>query len=328
LTVFSLLQLSPENQARFGRIFVYGVALNSLFGLYLVAFDPNQTSFRYLRALGYAAEYTGARFAFTNGGESRTMRLGGTWVDPNVAGIALVGAIAICIILFAGWRRVALAALIVVALLMTLSRASIFSVITGVLLVLVFHGMRSRDRMVLFGSLALLSAAAIAAPPIRRRIFTSFRSDDAGSSDRVEALRNFPHQLAGHWDFGLGWGRPEFINGQTAFLLNHVSNAPLLTIYRGGIFAGLAFLVVLVVGCVAAYRALRSPSLPWAIYGGIFIGFSVVALNLDHPVVGIPQATLQFSMLLAFMVYVDRARREALPRSTTEDKTAELAAAV
>jgi polysaccharide biosynthesis protein PslJ len=319
LAVLALLQLSQENLARFGRIFVYGVALNAIFGTYIVLLDPNQTSFRYLRVFGYAAEYTATRFAFTDEGASRSVRLGGTWVDPNIAGIGLVAGLCVCLILFSGWRRVILTAIIVAALLLTLSRAGIFSVVGGLLLVLVFHNMRSRDRGLLFGGLATAAIAAMLVPAVRRRILTSFRTDDAGSSSRLEALRDFPGTMSGHWPFGLGWGRLEFRDGEFAYTLNHVSNAPLLTIYRGGIIAGIAFLAVLIIGCVISYRALRSDSLNWAIAGGVFIGFCVVALNLDHPVVGIPQATLSFSVLLVFLVYMDRARTEELTRHAYTD---------
>jgi len=66
----------------------------------------------------------------------------------------------------------------------------------------------------------------------------------------------------------------------------------------------------MVIGCVMSYRAIRSNSFAWAGYGGIYIGFCVVALQLDHPVVGIPPATLKFSILLAFLVHIDRERQE------------------
>lgn len=57
-----------------------------------------------------------------------------------------------------------------------------------------------------------------------------------------------------------------------------------------------------------AYRALRSPSLTHAVYGGVFIGIAVVSANLQQSVVDMPQMTLTFSILLAFMVYVDQTR--------------------
>lgn len=312
LVAVALIQLSNEHLAKFGRIFVYGAALNALFGLYLVAFDPNQTAFRFLRIFGYAAEFTGPRFAVSNFGATQLIRLGGTSVDPNGEGIALVIALAVAIIVFQGWRRLVLFGIIGVALLLTLSRASIFSVVFGLLLVLVFHGMRLRDRLLSLGALTAVVIAAALTPEIRTRFLSAFASDDRGANDRLASLRDFPHQMTGHWWFGLGWDRREFTDGDYAFLLNHISNAPLLTVYRGGIFAGLAFVAVMVVGCVCAYRAIRSDSLPWAVYGGVYIGFCVVALQLDHPVAGSPPAQLNFAVMLAFLVYLDRQRNNAL----------------
>jgi hypothetical protein len=75
----------------------------------------------------------------------------------------------------------------------------------------------------------------------------------------------------------------------------------------------LIFVAVLVIGCVMGYRALRSDSLPAALYGGVFIGFCVVALQLDHPVVDIPQMTAVFGIFMVFLVYVDRSRQSSDP---------------
>jgi hypothetical protein len=315
--IFALLQLSQQHLATFGRIFVCGAALNGIFGLYLIAFDPNQTSFRYLRAFGYLQRYTQGFFAYTDAGASRSQRLGGTWVEPNNAGFNLMVALVLCILLFAGWRRVVLATVIAVSLALTLSRQSISTVVVGIVLVLIFHTMRSRDRMATIASLGLIAGTALLIPPVRRRILTSFRSDDAGSTSRLDALHNFPGQMSGHWVFGHGWGRPEFLDPAYAYSLNLVSNAPLITIYRGGIITGFAFVAVMVVGCIISYRALISDSLPWAIYGGVFIAVCFVGLQLDHGSADIPQVVLLYSILLAFLVYIDRARREALRRKAT-----------
>jgi hypothetical protein len=139
-------------------------------------------------------------------------------------------------------------------------------------------------------------------------MFSSFGSDDTGAQDRGRALAEFPNVMSGHWLFGLGWGRQEWIDGAFAFRLNFVSNSPLITIYRSGMVVGLVFLAVLVIACIMSYRALRSDSLPAAIYGGVFIGFCVVALQLDHPVVTSPQSGIAFGIFLAFLVYLDRSR--------------------
>jgi hypothetical protein len=321
LMMIALVRLSPEHLARFGCIFVYVAALNAVFGLYIIAFDPNHTSFRYLRIFGYTPEATVARFAYTDEGSSRSVRLGGTWVEPNGAGLNLLIALVLCILLFAGWRRVVLAALLTSALALTLSRSAIFSVVVGVILVLIFHSMRSRDRIATIGTMSLVAAAAFLISPIRRRILTSFRSDDAGSTSRMEALHNFPDQMSGHWGFGVGWARPEFVDPAYAYVLNLPSNAPLIALYRGGIFVGIAFLAVMVLGCVVGYRALRSESLPFAIYGGVFIGLCFVQFQLDHNVADVPQGALLYSIVLAFLVYVDRARRAAMRQTSTETYT-------
>jgi hypothetical protein len=310
LVMVALLRLSREDLARFGRIFVVAATANALFGIAVVAGDPNHRLIRVLSPFGYGREDTG-RYVFSNQGAGKSVRLGGTWVEPNAAGISILIALLLCLILFRGWLRNCLAVILSVALLLTLSRQAIFSFLVGLVLVLIFHTMRSRDRQIAVGALGLLVAVALLTPAVRHRIFSSFSSDDTGTSARKDALQNFPHQMAGHWPFGLGWGRPEFKNGAYAFNLNFVANAPLLTVYRAGIITGLAFVAILVVGCIIGYRALRSDSLPCAIYGGTFIGFSLVAFQLDHPVVDIPQSTLTFSVLLAFLVYVDTSRGSA-----------------
>ncbi len=308
LLVIALLRLSRENMARFGRIFVYATTANALFGIAIVTADPNHKFIKIFSIFGYDREETG-RFVFSNKGESRFTRLGGTWVDPNGAGIAFGVALVLCIILLRGKMRAACTAILSVAILLTLSRAAIFSVLVGLLLVLLFHTMRSRDRQIALGGIGLVVVGSLLTPFIRKRIFTSFGSDDTGASARGDALTAWPHQMSGHWLFGLGWGRPEFKNGAYSFKLNIVANAPLIAAYRAGIIVGLVFVAVLVIGCVVSYRALRSDSLPWAIYGGVFIGFTFVALQLDHPVVDIPQTTLTYSVFLAFLVHVDRSRQ-------------------
>ena len=50
--------------------------------------------------------------------------------------------------------------------------------------------------------------------------------------------------MAGHWGFGLGWARPEFIDPEFSYLFNLPSNAPLIALYRGGILVFIAFMAV------------------------------------------------------------------------------------
>ncbi|MDQ2635342.1 MAG: O-antigen ligase domain-containing protein [Actinomycetota bacterium] len=310
----ALLRLSRENLARFGRIFVYAASANALVGILMATVDQQQRLLKPLQIFGYGVgaglrEQT-ALYVYSDEGATigKTLRLGGTWVLPNSAGLALATALIICLILFTGWRRALMSAVIVVALLLTLSRSMIFSVAVGLLLVLLFHSMRARDRQIAIGLIGVGAAAALLTPMIRDRILSTFADQDTGREARADSIAEFPNRMSGHWLFGLGWDRPEFRSGQLAQSLNYVSNAPLLTVYRGGIITGLVFVAVLVVGAVMAYRALRSPSLTHAVYGGVFIGIAVVSANLQQSVVDMPQMTLTFSILLAFMVYVDQTR--------------------
>ena len=313
----ALLSLSRENLAKFGRIFVYAVTLNALIGIATVLARGSTIFIRPFRIFGYGREDT-ARFVFSDGGLSRTIRLGGLWVDPNAAGLGLVMATAIAVVLLRGRIRTFVFVVLAVAILLTLSRAAIFSTLGGLLLVFLFHEMRQRDRQYAIGAIAFAIVAAMLTPPIRSRILGSFGSDDTGSSARYEAFLNFPRDMAGHWLLGRPWGAPEFKSGEVAFLLNFAANAPLDAIYRGGIFVGLSFIAILIIGCVVSYRALRSNSLPLATFGGIYLGLFLIAFQLDHPIVLIQQIALTFSIFLVFLVYVDRERRAALLAGPTK----------
>jgi hypothetical protein len=314
MTVIALLRFPPEYLAKFGRIYVYFATLNALFGIAIVAADPTQSFIKVFSMFGYGAVATG-RFVFTEEGAQRFVRLGGLWVDPNMAGIGLMIALAIAMVLLKGPARAIIMIVLSIAIVLTLSRSAIFSVLVGVVLVLVFHSMRTRDRSIALGAIALVAVAAMLTPAVQTRIFSSFGSDDVGSASRADAIRQWPSQMAGHWPFGLGWGRPEFKDGNTAFTLNFVANAPLITIYRAGIIVGLIFITLLIVGCVMSGKLIRSNSLPYAMFGGIFIGMCFVALQLDHMVATIPQVTVMFSVLLTFLIYIDqdrqRSRRES-----------------
>src|ERR1700712_2856985 len=164
-----------------------------------------------------------------------------------MAGMGLMIAIAIAMVLLKGPARAIIMIVLSIAIVLTLSRSAIFSVLVGVVLVLVFHSMRTRDRSIALGAIALVAVVAMLTPAVQTRIFSSFGSDDVGSASRADAIRQWPSQMAGHWPFGLGWGRPEFKDGNTAFTLNFVANAPLITIYRAGIIVGLIFITLLIV---------------------------------------------------------------------------------
>ncbi len=331
LVVIALLRLSRENLARFGRIFVVSATVNAVAGIVMSTVDPQQRLLKPLKIFGYGVgaglrENT-ALYVYSDQGDGvvgKTIRLGGTWVLPNSAGFCLTIALVMCLVLFRGWARILMALILFGASLLTLSRGTLFSVAAGLLLVFLFHSMRARNRWIGLGVAAAGAATVFLVPVIRSRVLNSFTSEDKGRSDRLAALQNFPHQMSGHWIFGLGWDRPEFRSGQAAQSFNYVSNAPLLTVYRGGIITGLMFVAVLVIGCVLAYRAMRSPSMPDAVFGALFIGTAVVYMNLAQSVVDMPVMALQFSIFLAFMVYVAENSREKPPSGDAAGTPAEV----
>jgi polysaccharide biosynthesis protein PslJ len=327
LVIIALLKLSPENMAKIGRFYVYAATANALFGIIFVTVDRNQRLMKIFNPFGYGRAET-TRFVFSNEGQTKQVRLGGLWVDPNAAGIGLVVAFALAVVLLSGHARIIVGLILAAAIALSLSRAALFSVVVGIVLVFLFHSMRSRDRQLMLGLIGLAATAALLTPQVRNRLLMSFGSDDTGSSARMDALRAWPGQMQGHWIFGLGWGRREFKDGVYAFQLNFVANGPLITIYRAGVIVGALFILMVLIGCYLSYRAIRSDSFGEALYGGCFIGFSVVALQLDHPIVTTPQSTVAFSFFLAYLVYLEEARRRkrraadltALPGAPSADR--------
>ncbi|GAB7071624.1 hypothetical protein JCM12141A_59130 [Mycolicibacterium hodleri] len=311
MMLFALIQLPRENLKRFGQIFAVVAAANGVFGMYMVAFDQNNTALRIFQPFGYLPEAIGPIFAQGGDGVTGTIRLGGTWVNANGAALNLALAVGLSVLLFAGWRRTVLVLILTTSLLLTLSRASIFSIVAGVILVLLFGAMRARDRGATIGLGLVVAAGALLTPAVRDRLTSAFAGRDVGSIARADALKVFPGQMAHHWQFGWGWGRPEFLDPAYSYVFNLPSNAPLITLYRGGFLPFIAFVAVMVISIAMSYRALRSNSLPLATYGGIAIGLTVVQFNLDHNVSDVPQNVLLWSILLAFVLYADDARKNA-----------------
>ena len=233
-----------------------------------------------------------------------TVRLTGTYVDPNVGGLFLFVALLLAMSYFRGALRIGFTALLGVCMALTLSRAAIFSTIVAILVLFAVQNLTFGKKMRVFTVLALGAGALLLIPAVQNRLLASFGQFDRGTTDRVDALRDFPKLMDGHWLFGLGWGRLEFRDGAAGIAVNYVANSPLLTVYRGGVLVGLAFVALLVVALIASWRGLRSGDLGLGIVGAGFVGFAVVALQVDFPVVTIPPVTALFSLLLA-----------ALPRS-------------
>ncbi|AYJ48080.1 O-antigen ligase domain-containing protein [Rhodococcus sp. P1Y] len=300
--IFPLLRLPRPDLQRFGRVFVYGVGGGSAFALAMFFLDKSGSWMNYLSAIGYGTVGTiGTHLRFYTDGLTQVVRLTGTYVDPNVAGIFTFVGLALAITLLRGWPRLIFSGLLASALLVTLSRSALFSVVVAALVYLVFQRLRTDARLgILAGGIAL-GAAALSVPAVADRILNSFGSDDKGTTDRAAALSDFPASMSGHWLFGKGWGIAEFTDEVAGYNANYVANSPLVSIYRGGILVGIAFVLVLAAGFVVAHRNARKPAWESGITGAALVGFSLVALQLDFPVVTHAPVTMAFVVLLVFV---------------------------
>jgi len=306
---FSLRRLSPVDLRAFGRWFVYGVSAAAVFGAALLAFDPAGKVLDSLAIIGYGSAGDNLRYVFSASGA--TVRLTGTFIDPNAGGLFLAIGFFLALALFRGFPRVALCVILLGALGLTLSRSALLSVGVAVLVYVAFRSGRFGHKLRGLGVFAALGAIALMIPAIQDRLLAALDPSDVGASARESALAQFPTQVAGHWLFGLGWGRIEFRDPTVGQEVNFVANSPLLTVYRGGLITGAIFTIILIIGIVRSFRALSQNRSQLTIVGAGFVGISLVALQLDFPVVTIYPVTMVFSVLLAFLPeLVPLARRQ------------------
>jgi polysaccharide biosynthesis protein PslJ len=165
---------------------------------------------------------------------------------------------------------------------------------------LVFKRMRADSRVAIIATLMAGALLALSIPVIRDRFLNT--GSDRGSLDRTASLADYPRVMSGSWWFGKGWGLDEFINASAAYKTNHVANSPLLSVYRGGLLVGLAFVAVLVIGLFIAYRNLHKK--PWesCVIGAQFVGFTIVGLQLDFPVVTHATMAMAWSVFIVLLV--------------------------
>ncbi|MCW2786126.1 MAG: rane protein [Marmoricola sp.] len=304
--VYPISVLPARHLALVGRCFVRGCTAAAVFGLLFVVLDRDGTRLHQLTIFGYGADTLNSRYVYTSAGAFS--RLTGTYVDPNLGGYIMVFGLILGLVLLRGRQRFFSSVVLLLAIGLTLSRADQGAVaMAGVLLVL-FSGLRGsiRRRLLALGTIG--AGGMLAVPAVRVRLTNSFGSNDAGSSARLDSLKAFPHEMVGNWVFGRGFGAEEFINGQATALTNFVSNAPLLTVYRGGLVVGIAFTVLVLAGVRAGWRMLRQGDFEIAALGAGYLGLAIVEFQLDIPVVTLTPATLCFALLLAFVAQPDKVR--------------------
>ena len=298
--VLSLSQVARSDLRIVGRWYVIGAAVGSVFGLVTLLFDPSGRFLSVLSFLGYGIG-DGTNLRFVVSAEGMTVRLTGTYVDPNAGGLFLYVGVFLALALFRGLPRIALVSVIALSMTLTLSRAAILSLGVAFLVYVALQRLRFTGKVRIVSLAAIAGAVLLMIPAIQKRLFGSFGSFDTGSTARADALRDFPKHMDGNWLFGLGWGRIEFRDGRVGMAVNHVANAPLLSVYRGGIIVGLLFCLVLIIGIVLSLRALRRKNAELGYIAAGFIGFVSVALQLDFPVITIPPVAALLALFLVFL---------------------------
>lgn len=272
---------------------VAGAAVAAVLGIALLRFDPNGFFLARLSFVGYRPGADNAQYV--PGSEQNALRLTGTYVEPNIAGLVLAVALLLAVAAYRGWLRVLLVVVIGAGLAMTLSRSALGTVVVAFGLVVLFG--RGRQRWWLLGAGVVGSIGALAVPVVRERLLNSFGPHDTGSLARELAFSDFARSLGGHWVWGLGWDREEFRSQAVGRTVNFVANAPLLTVYRGGVLLGLVVAVLLLALVVRAVLRARGDFESAVLACGV-AGFCLVALQLDFPVVIQHPATAVFSLLI------------------------------
>ena len=273
--------------------FVLGCAVAAMIGIALLRVDPQGVLLSRLSFAGY--DTLGNNAQLVPGTEQNTLRLTGTYVEPNIAGLVLAAGVLLAVAYTRGVSRVVLTALIGTALLLTLSRSAIGTVAVAFIVLVLLAGGRRRIPLIGAGLAAGLGAFAI--PVVRERLFNSFGPSDTGSMVRSLAFQDFPDKMQGHWWWGLGWAREEFRDPVVGRMVNFVANAPLLTVYRGGVILGAVAILLLLVLTVRSAVAARG-EFPQAVLACGVLAFCLVALQLDFPAVIQPPATVVFSLLV------------------------------
>ncbi len=305
--VVPVRSLPAPARVAMARVFAWSTAATSAVGLVLIRIDPAGAFLSRLEFFGYDSGVPDPQLVANSDGDVAT-RLTGTLVNANTGALILVVGLVLAVAYVRGWQRVILVVLIGSALMLTLSRSAIGTVaVAGLLLALRTTG---RQRRTIIASGLAAGLGVLALPGVLGRLLDSFGPGDVASAARAQALQQFPHVMEGHWVWGLGWDREEFRNIAVFRIVNFAANAPLATIYRGGLILGILAVIVLAVIVVRSW-VLSRRSFEDAVVCCGAIAFVLVALQLDYLVVIDIPGTVVFSMLLGFVLHA-RATSEGM----------------
>ncbi len=225
-----------------------------------------------------------------------TVRATGLLVDPNVLGVTLAAALPFGLAWLGGGRRrsalgLAAAALIGVALALTISRASWIAAAAGLLVWLALV----RPRLAAAAA-AVLGAAVVAAPlePFER-IRQGFLGGDRSAALRLDEIREASRVISRFPLLGVGYGdapHPDIFAG--------VSNAWLWLAERAGVGAALTHLTLIGVTTWAAIRSSAADPEVRPLLASL-VAFATAGL-FDHHIASFPHLVYLLGALVGLIV--------------------------
>lgn len=279
------------------KSFSISAAVGALFTLGMLVVDRAGGWINRFGFLGYGGSVAvNERTAVTSSGE--VVRAAGLYIDPNSAGLFFLFAIATAATCTRGLQRALVIGALAVGVLGTLSRAAIASLLVAAIITILFANLTAAQRLVGLAGMGGAFVAVLMVPAVSSRLFDSFGSGDKGTTDRIDALQRYPGHMAGNWWFGRGWNLREFSDPFYGYTLNHAANTPLIVIYRAGLLAGIAFLVLMIITIVVASRLAYRRYPGAALQLGVVVGLTFIAFQLDFPVVTMPPLAMAFALML------------------------------
>lgn len=279
------------------KSFAISAAIGAVFTVGMLIVDRSGGWIERFGILGYGGSVAvNQRTAITSGGE--VLRAAGLYIDPNSAGLIYLFAITVAATTLRGTLRLVVLAALAGGVFSTLSRAAIASLLVATIIMMLFARMTAAQRL---GGIVALGGAFVAVlmvPAVSSRLFDSFGSGDKGTTDRVDALERYPGHMAGKWWFGRGWNLREFEDPFYGYTINHAANTPLIVIYRAGLFAGLAFIVLLIITIIVSARLAKRQYPGAALQLGVVVGLTLIAFQLDFPVVTMPPLAMGLALML------------------------------
>ena len=298
------------------QVFAVAVTAGAAYALAtLSSYGP--TLLEWLGNLGYLRTGNDQRYVIV-AGVAQSLRAAGPYNDPNIAGIFFLCGIGAAAAF--RWRpaQIGISAVLLVGCAATLSRGALFGLVVAVLAMLIIVAVTAWQRVMVVLGVAMMVSVLLIIPSTRDRLTGSLSPDDLGATDRLTQLSIFIPSMDGVWLAGYGFGRPEFRDSAAAFRVSPIADAPLASVYRGGITAGIGFLLWYCLAVMLAIRSLRSNHLSQVLLGASLLGFCATALTGYSTALTI-QVVALFALWIGFASSLGSELQEVEARLTTAD---------